>query len=454
LRNGKLEHFTEKDGLLSDNISHMFDDGESLWLTTTRGICRITKQQLSDFSEHKTAALKPINYGMEDGLGSSQLAPGFVTGGGKVSSDGRLWFPTARGLAVIDPSVAHRPQPPPAVVLTDIAVDGSPVEFLHGLQVRPGSERIRIRYSAIHLSAPERLEYWHKLVGLNKDWVYAGREREINYNSLPHGKYDFLVRAEMPGGESGESSYNFEVLPKLRETTWFRVLLAVAVITSGWGIYELRLRRLRHWFSLVLEERVRLAREIHDTLAQGFIGISAQLDAVAMELPQDINQATRDLALAQRMARYGITEARRAVIDLRGSTLEGQNLAAALQSGAQIWTAGSGVTVDVEINGPQESIPEEVERHLLRISQEAITNAVKHARASKIWVTVQIDARNLYLRIVDNGRGFEPRDAFSSTDGHFGLIGMRERAERLGGELHLASHPGEGTKVEVTVLLP
>src|SRR5205814_1680197 len=243
-----------------------------------------------------------------------------------------------------------------------------------------------------------------------------------------------------------ENAYAFELLPEFYETTWFRLLSAVALVGVALGVYQLRLRRMRHWIALVLEERARLAREIHDTLAQGFIGISSQLDAVAMALPEDLNQASQDLALAQRMARYGITEARRSVIDLRAAVLEGQNLGAALHSGAQIWTAGSGVDVDVDVSGAQEPIPDEAERHLLRIAQEAITNAVKHAGASKIWVTLQIDTPNLYLRIIDNGSGFELHDAFSSAGGHFGLIGMRERAERLGGDLQVATHPGGGTK--------
>ncbi len=141
-------------------------------------------------------------------------------------------------------------------------------------------------------------------------------------------------------------------------------------------------------------------------------------------------------------------------MDLRASVLEGQDLAAALQSGAKLWTAGSGVKVHVDVAGSQNGLPQEFEQHLLRIAQEAVTNALKHAGASQIWVKLHTEARKLYLRIVDNGHGFEHQDVFSSIGGHFGLIGMRERAERLGGEMRLASHPGEGTEVEVTVPLP
>jgi signal transduction histidine kinase len=222
----------------------------------------------------------------------------------------------------------------------------------------------------------------------------------------------------------------------------------------AWAIYQMRLRQIRSRFAAVLEERARLAREIHDTLAQGFVGISSQLDAVAMSMPGESSAARTYLDLARRMARHSLTEARRSVMDLRASALDGQDLAAAIQSGTRMWTAGSGVSVDVDIEGPSAQLPEEMEQHLLRITQEAVTNALKHASAHTIGVKLHLESRKLYLRVVDDGRGFDQQNAFSSRGGHFGLIGMRERAERMGGELRLASHPGEGTELEVTVPLP
>ena len=154
------------------------------------------------------------------------------------------------------------------------------------------------------------------------------------------------------------------------------------------------------------------------------------------------------------MARHSLTEARRSVMDLRASALEELDLAQAIESGTKRLTAGTGVEVSIEVTGPVKELPEEMEQHLLRIAQEAVTNALKHAQASRIWVKLHLEARRLYLRIVDDGQGFDQRGAFASRGGHFGLIGMRERAERLGGEMKLASHPGEGTEVEVTVPLP
>jgi signal transduction histidine kinase len=454
-RDGKFTSFTAKDGLLSDNVSNVADDGESLWLSTTRGICRISKRQLRDFSDHKIKVLEPINYGVEDGLRSAQCAPGYpIPGGVRRTSDGRLWFPTSRGLAVFDPNARSHQMAAPIVHLVDMTAEGHAVDFSHAARLEPGSKRIQFRYTAIHLSAPDRVQYWRKLEGFDTDWVRAGNRRVMNYNNLGHGKYRFLVRAELPGGPASEKAYEFELLPEFYETAWFRVLCGMALIAAAWAIYQLRLRQIRYRFSLVLEERARLAREIHDTLAQGFVGISSQLDAVALAMPQESSRARQYLDLARKMARHSLTEARRSVMDLRASVLEGRDLAAALNSGAQTWVAGSGVQVEVDVSGIRKPLPDNMEQHLLRIAQEAVTNVLKHASASKVWVKLHMEAKKLYLRVADNGRGFEQKDAFSSMDGHFGLMGMRERAERLGGELRLASHPGEGTEVEVMVPLP
>jgi signal transduction histidine kinase len=163
--------------------------------------------------------------------------------------------------------------------------------------------------------------------------------------------------------------------------------------------------------------------------------------------------ARKHLELARKMVRHSLTEARRSVMDLRASALEGHDLPAALSEAAHQWTAGSAVQVSVDVEGENRPLPEETEQHLLRIAQEAVTNAVKHARASQVRIHLEMASRKLSLSVADNGRGFEQDEAFSEVGGHFGLLGMRERAERLGGELQLHSEPGQGTEVAVTVPL-
>jgi ligand-binding sensor domain-containing protein/signal transduction histidine kinase len=454
-RDGRFYRFTQHDGLLSDNLAGIADDGESLWLATTRGISRVAKAQLWDFAMGKRPKLEPLNYGLDDGLRSAQCAPGYPVGdSARLMRDGRLWFTTSRGLAVYDPRSRRQAPTAPAVHLVDATAGGQPLDLSRQPNLPPSSSRLQFRYTAIHLSAPERVEYSYKLEGLEPEWVSAGARRLINYNSLNHGSYRFVVRARIPGGPASEQAFAFVLLPYFYETVWFRLLILVLLLAAAWAVYQMRLRQIRYRFGLVLDERARLAREIHDTLAQGFVGISSQLDAVAMCMPDEKSTARQHLDMARRMARHSLTEARRSVMDLRASVLEGQDLSAALESGARMWTAGSPLKVSVEVSGPQDPLPQEMEQHLLRIAQEAVTNVLKHAAASRIGIKLDMEEKKLRLRIVDNGAGFEERDVFSSHGGHFGLLGMRERAQRLGGELHLASRPGSGTEVEVEVPLP
>ncbi len=455
LRNGQFFHVTVRDGLLSDNVSHIEDDGQgSLWLSTTRGICRVRKQDIWDFLNGKIRKIEPVNYGVADGLRSAQCAPGYPTSrGGTRSSDGRLWFPTSLGLAVLDPKERPASVAAPVVHLLEVAVDGRPISIADNSKLAPGSGRMQFRYTGIYLSAPERVRYSYRLEGLDGEWVTSVQRRVTNYNSLPHGHYRFTVRASVPNGPPGETSLSFDLLPHFYETAWFRYFCAALAAAGIWGLYNLRLRQIRQRFSLVLEERGRLAREIHDTLAQGFVGISSQLDAVALTLNGHVELARKHLELARKMARHSLTEARRSVMDLRASALEGHDLPAALSEAAYQWTAGSPVEIQVDVEGENRRLPEETEQHLLRIAQEAVTNAVKHAHASQVRIHLEMANKKLSLRVADNGQGFEQDEAFSEVGGHFGLLGMRERAERLGGELRLHSERGQGTEVAVTVPL-
>jgi len=455
LRNGRFFAITTKEGLLSNNISHVEIDSRGwLWLSTTRGISRVAKSELSALIDGKNHFLTPVNYGVSDGLRSAQCGPGYPSSrGGIRTGDGRLWFPTGQGLSVFDPSDHALSVTAPMVHFIDVQVDGRAIPLDGPTKLAPGNGRVQFRYTGVHFSAPDRVRYSYRLEGLDRDFTNGFSRRVTNYNSLPHGRYRFIVRAAVPDGPSSEASFAFQLLPHYYETAWFRCLCVLLAAAMIWGLFRLRMRQIRERFALVLEERARLAREIHDTLAQGFVGISSQLDAVALTLRDNAGLAAKHLELARKMARHSLTEARRAVMDLRDSALEGQELTAALSEAAHQWTAGSPVRVQVDVSGNGRKLPEEMEQNLLRIAQEAVTNTVKHARANQVRIRLDVEPRQLSMVVSDNGAGFEQTEAFSEVGGHFGLLGMRERAERLGGELHLESQPGQGTKVEVKVPL-
>ncbi len=447
LQDGKFARYTARDGLPSDNIRKVTDDGEWLWLSTARGISRVSKKQLRDFAQHRIKVLQPMNYGVADGLRSAQTIDG------QLHSDGSLWFVTSRGIAVYDPQARTASNLPPLIQLVDLSMDGHRFVWTNAPRLPPGSGRLQIRYTAIHLRAPDQVQYYYALSGLDSDWVRADGLRAVNYDSLRQGHYQFRIKAEILGGLSSESSFAFDLLPHYYETTWFRLLCAAAIGAMIWVVYRLRESQVRTRFALVLEERARLAREVHDTLAQGFVGIASQLDAVEMSMPPDARPARSALELARRMARHSLTEARRSLMDLRAAALEDQDLAVALESGAHLWAANSGIDVEVDVNGEAGGLPEEVAHHVFRIAQEAVANSVNHSNANQITLKLKIDPRHLSLEVVDDGCGFEPEDVFTSRNGNFGLIGMRERAERLGGRLKLESQCGKGTRLDVMVPL-
>ncbi len=459
LKNGVFHRFTVRDGLLSDNISHVEDDARgSLWLSTTRGICRISKRQLKDFSAGKIRVLTPENFGVPDGLRSVQCSPGFPSGGGGTrTADGHLWFPTAFGLATIDPAAplpsALRSSPRPMAHITEVDIDGKVAGREWNSKLKSGTGPVQIRYAGVYLRAPERVRYSYELEGLDRDWTYADKRRLVYYNRLPPGRYRFVMRAVLPEGGASVGQFQFEVLPHFFETSWFLSLCGIFAIGSVYGVHLLRLHRIRSSFALVFQERARLAREIHDTLAQGFVGISGQLDALATKLEGkvDLVAARQHLKLSQNMVRHSLTEARRSVTDLRTSELDAQDLPTALESCARRLVAGSPVSVQVEISNVNRTLPWALEQNILRIAQEAVANAVKHGSARIILIALEIHGQFLRLRIHDDGRGFETSDTLSASAGHFGIVGMKERAEHSGGQFSLASRPGFGTQIEVTV---
>jgi ligand-binding sensor domain-containing protein/two-component sensor histidine kinase len=454
MRDGKFIAYKAADGLLSDNVSNIIDDGQSLWLSTTRGICQIPRSQLMDFSQHRIGRLEPVNFGVAEGLRSAQGPGGIGGGGGDRHRDGSLWFLTSGGIAVYKPDPARPPLPAPPIHLVDMVADGQRLNWNANPKAPPGNGRLLIRYGATLLGAPDRIQYSYKLEGLDSDWVWAGRRRAVDYDNLAHGHYRFLVKAELPGSPVSQAAWEFDLLPHFYQTLWFRLLLISFLIATGWVVYRSRVNQIRLRFGFVLQERARLAREIHDTLLQAFVGISSQLDVVEMRIPKEASAARSSLDLARRMAHHSLTEARRSVLDLRATALEDHDLGAALRSGVSMWTAGSEVRLDVDVNGGSEGLPEEVAHHVLRIAQEGVTNAMKHAGASKLALSLCVEEKRLKLEVRDNGRGFEPDTAFASSNGHFGLIGMRERAERLGGELRVESQTGAGTTLDLTVPLP
>jgi signal transduction histidine kinase len=216
-----------------------------------------------------------------------------------------------------------------------------------------------------------------------------------------------------------------------------------------WAAWRFRLRQVRRKFAVVLAERERLAREIHDTLLQGMLGVALQLHGVSETLDASQSDTRERCERARDYLEHYIRETRQSICDLRSPALEALDLATALRKTATNMAESGGVRVSLQVVGKPRSFGAERERHVLRIGQEAITNAVRHASASEVRVHLWYEPSTLLLRVVDDGRGFDPDEASHATGTHWGLISMQERAAQAGALLELTSQPGSGTVIEL-----
>jgi len=368
-------------------------------------------------------------------------------------ADGRLWFPTVKGVAVVDPDHLRINDLAPPVVIESVIVDGATVDLLEGPRFSSEKEKFEFHFTGLSYNAPEKVRFKYKLEGFDKDWVDAGTKREASYTNIRPGHYTFRVIASNNDQvwNSTGASFQFYLQPHFYQTYWFYLACVVMALLLGWASYNLRVRQMRAQFSAVLAERTRLSREIHDTLSQSFVGIALQIEAASEELMQSPESAQTRLKMAHKMVHTSLAEARRSVWDLRPEALERGNLAAAFFEIAEEIKATAAVDAQVEVHGKPRRLSSFVEGHLLRIGQEAISNALKHAQASRIIIELSFDRQRVRLRVADNGCGFESQAPFSVHSGHFGLIGIKERVDQMEGQLELRSSPDNGTEVEVSV---
>ncbi len=481
IQDGKFQTFTTKDGLSSNTVISLYEDAsgdlwigtnggglnrfrdgkfvsftntpdviyriledkqQNLWCSSNKGIFRVNKNDLDN----------PVFYGPADGTLTRECSGGGHPAGWK-TSDGRIWFATIKGLAVIDPENIPLNTSPPPIAIEQLFVDNQSIPLTQKVTLSPGVARLDFYYTALSFIAPENVRFKYKLEGFDDNWIDGGGRRVASYTNLRPGNYKFRVIAANNDGVWNETgaALDFYLQPRFYQTYWFYVLCVLLLALMAWQLYRLRVRRMALQFRAVLAERNRIAREIHDNLAQDILGISVQLELVARLMPAAAETAKGHLDRARMLVRNSMTEARRYVWDLRSQELQKKDLPAALRDTTKRLTAQSNVETVVEVAGLMRPLPVEVEANLLRIGQEAINNAVKHARANRIEVGLNFDTRNVRLSVRDNGRGFDKNEQIA--DGHFGLLGMRERAEQIGGVLSIDSAPERGTQIAVEVPL-
>jgi len=430
-----------------------------LWVNQASGVVHIAADEVAHARKdaHHQARYELLNY--LDGLISSpeQLRP-LPTA--VESSDGRIYFVTRGSVVWVDPANIARNTLSPPVWIRSVSVDTKLYNDRETLEFPPHAQNIEINYTAPSLLVPQRVRFRYKLEGFDKEWHDAGTRRQAFYSKLPPKTYTFRVTASNNDGLWSEAgaSFVFTIPPSFTQSVLFKALCAVAVFGMLWLLYTIRLRQFSAQVKARLYERLaertRIARELHDTLLQSFQGLLLHFQRARNLLPERAAEAIQTLDRALDGAEQAIVEGRDAIHDLRSPAAKG--LVEEITSLAEELVAKNGnkdaAQFRAVIEGTAQTLNPNVHIEIFRIAREALRNAFSHSQAHRIETEVAYSSNLFRLRIRDDGKGVAP-DVRNRGEriGHWGLGGMRERAERLGGKLEVWSEPGAGTEVDLSV---
>lgn len=451
-RSGKLARFTAAQGLASNSIYEILEDkNENFWLSGPNGISVVSRRELDGIADKGWHPIALTLYGVSNGLEKTQLYGGEKPAG-VLTSSGEVWFPSNRGPVriAIDQTA---PADVPPVIIDRLVVDGVQTPGSAPISIGPDNVNLEIHYSIVLLRSQERVRFRYKLEGFDSSWVDASSRRVAYYTNLPAGKYNFRVAAfEMnTPADVAESSICITKKPHFYRTRWFLSLCVLLLAAAVWGVYKFRVGQLRARFSAVLKERARLAREMHDTLIQGCTSTSALLEAYSSMGTKKRDGGGELLDIARTQLRSTINEAREAVWDLRHQTTALTSIVPLLESIAAQVEHDCGVQVTCSGTGRAFDLEQSTANELLMIVREALYNAVRHGSPAKVQISCSFDHGMVSVTVQDDGCGFDPDGEDTKAERHYGVIGMGERAQRIGGQLEICSRLGEGTKVKIKV---
>ncbi len=427
-----------------------------LWLNDVQGAIRVPAAEVSQVLANPEHPLHYRRFDYLDGLpGAPQMVPSNFTVA--EASDGRVWFATDNGLAWIDPGRLHHNPLPPPVRVRAVDVDGRPVSPGALLQLPVGAQQLRIAYTALSLSIPERVRFRYRLEGVDQGWQDAGTRREAIYTNLRPGHYRFRVLAANEDGIWNERGAGMEIQipPPFYLTSWFLALCVLVVAGLLWLIYLRRLRvmeaRLQARLAERHLERERIARELHDTLLQGIQGLILRFQAAIEKLPaQEPARVAMEGALER--ADDVLSEGRDRVQGLRAAAAPVSDFPHALASVGADLMDDAAADFQMRVEGMARPLDPLVHDEMFSIAREALINAFNHAQASTVTLELHYSAKALRLCISDDGRGIASEVlAAGVRPGHWGLAGMRERAARIGATLAFRNGVATGTEVELQV---
>jgi len=460
---GRFHNIAAVDDELLRGISGIVEtrDGD-LWLNGISGIFHIRKVEISEALKDSTYRVKGEHFGRREGLPgvASQLRalPTAIAG-----TDGRIWFTSRNGVVWLDPSAySERQAVPPPITIQSITADDKSYAPASRLSLPAHTSSVQISYSAVSLSDPEAIRFRYKLREADKDWHEVAASTPVTYRNLPPGSYHFNVGASDSNGVWSDkiATAEFTILPAFYQTRWFQLSCVAAFMVLLWGLYRMRLRQVARRFNLRLGERVnertRIARDLHDTLLQSFHGLLLRFQTASELFPARPAEAKQTLDSAIEQAAQAITEGRDAVQGLRSSTVVTNDLALAINTLGEELAGGetnpNAAEFHVGVEGTPRDLHPILRDEVYRIAGEALRNAFRHAEARRIEVEIRYDERQFRLRVRDDGKGIDSKLLNDDErPGHYGMRGMRERAKLLGGKLTVWSEVETGTEVELGI---
>jgi signal transduction histidine kinase/ligand-binding sensor domain-containing protein len=429
------------------------DTRGSLWLGYSIGVARLNARELKQPASDGSANLDLKFFDEADGIADSPDQAGNAPAA--LAQDGRLWLTTSQGVAVLDPREIQSNLIPPSVHILGLDADGRAVNLTHSVTLDPLTRSLQFYFTGVCLTVPRKVQFRYKLERFDHDWRDGGFSREATYTNLPPGHYTFRVRAANNDGvwNNAGAELSFYLAPAWFQTLWFRLLCVAGVLLAAVYFFRLRLRSarriLRLRFEERMEERTRIAQDLHDHLIQEMTGISMQLEA-ADELTSSTADAKNPLQRALTLSRAAIAGGRLTLQSLRHRPITGSALLDALRRTADAYPHPR-ASVEYDIQGAERLFRPEVAEELCDLGQEALRNALKHAGDVAIRAQLRYSSSLFEMLVRDEGPGMTEDVQRAGKPGHYGLAGMRERADKIGGEFSIISAPGKGTSVLVSV---
>ncbi len=410
-REGRFEGVSWSRGLPGNVVGAIAGDHAGhLWLGVSSGIVRLDPAEIDLALADSRHRLRHVLYDVSDGLRGDPIGLGHPTVA--QGRDDALWFVTSDGLAVVAPDESLKNRMPPPVMIEAVATERGAIPFERQRGLPPLTANVQIDYAALSFTAPEKVQFRYLMEGFDRDWVDAGTRRQAFYTNLRPGSYRFRVTASNDGVPSGgEAVWDFSLVPTFYQTRSFTavmMVLAGAIVAAAW---RARVHQVRGRFSSILVERTRVAREIHDTLLQSLLGVLLRLDEVSNTIDTSKASAQEQLQRLRQQVEFYVREARHSIRDLRSPVLQSRDLATALREAGERLTTTKSTGFELARSGEPYRGALRVEEHLLRIGQEAISNAFRHARASHVRVALHYEPGSITLRVSDDGIGFDPSQA-------------------------------------------